>query len=67
MQSRPSVYWDAEPNALYTLLIEDLDILEEIGDVQFKHWIVTNIPGKTIQGGEGSRIWKWETWGGGLK
>jgi len=52
MQSRPSVYWDAEPNALYTLLIEDLDILEEIGDVQFKHWIVTNIPGNNVAAGD---------------
>ena len=48
IQKRPRVYWDADPNALYSLLIEDLDILGEIGDFQFKHWIVTNIPGKTV-------------------
>ena len=45
MVKRPTLYWDADPSALYMLLIEDLDILEDIGDVQFKHWLVTNIPG----------------------
>ena len=50
MQSRPIVEWDSDdPEALFLLLIEDLDILEAFGDVQFKHWIVTNIPGTNCQ------------------
>jgi len=52
MVKRPTLYWDADPSALYMLLIEDLDILEDIGDVQFKHWLVTNIPGNSVINGD---------------
>ena len=43
MLQEPSVHWDADPDALYTLIIEDNDI--EFFPVKFAHWLVTNIKG----------------------
>ena len=48
MQSRPKLSWDADPNELYFLMLEDNDVaLATSGGavVTGKHWIVTNIPG----------------------
>ena len=44
--SRPRLYWEAEPDTLYTVMIEDVDVLDVVaGGNTGKHWLVTNIPG----------------------
>ncbi|XP_023345333.1 putative odorant-binding protein A5 [Eurytemora carolleeae] len=48
--NRPSFKWNADPNALYTLLIEDNDI--ELGSIKYAHLLVTNIPGSNVYGGD---------------
>jgi len=58
MQRRPRLYWDADPEALYTLMIEDEDVLEVVSGgtyVTGKHWLVTNIPGTNVAAGD--EVW----------
>ena len=43
MIKKPNIDWNADPSALYTLLIEDVDI--ESQPFWYAHWLVTNIPG----------------------
>ncbi|XP_023340831.1 OV-16 antigen-like [Eurytemora carolleeae] len=47
---RPYFKWNADPDALYTLLIEDNDIV--LRPIKYAHWLVTNIPGSNVYGGD---------------
>lgn len=49
LQVRPEISFAADPNALYTLLIEDNDISSP--PIKFAHWFVTNIPGTNVSAG----------------
>ena len=51
----PTVKWEADPNALYTLIIEDNDI--PFFPVKFAHWLVTNIPGNNVAAGDILAAW----------
>jgi len=50
MIKKPNIGWNADPSALYTLLIEDVDI--ESQPFWYAHWLVTNIPGDDVYNGE---------------
>jgi len=55
MQSRPRLYWEADPSSLYMLIMEDEDVsLATSGGqkVHSKHWVVTNIPGSDVAAGD---------------
>ena len=43
MLKKPVLKWKNDPNALYTLLIEDNDITNQ--PIKYAHWLVTNIKG----------------------
>ena len=47
---KPTLTWNADPNALYTLLIEDNDITS--APIKWAQWLVTNIPGTLIPKGK---------------
>merc|ERR1711953_1553442 len=49
-QRRPWVWWNADPNALYTLMLEDNDITAI--PIKYAHWLVTNIPGNAVAFGD---------------
>ena len=62
---KPTLTWNADPNALYTLLIEDNDITS--APIKWAQWLVTNIPGTLIRGVNSintassiSRSWMWK-------
>ncbi|KAH8343864.1 hypothetical protein KR084_000561 [Drosophila pseudotakahashii] len=53
VKDQPSVEWDADPNALYTLVLTDPDAPSR-KDPKFRewhHWLVVNIPGNQIENG----------------
>jgi len=50
LQKKPTLKWIADPNALYTLLIEDNDIVTS--PIKYAHWLVTNIPGNDVNNGD---------------
>jgi len=53
LQRRPRLFWEAEPNTLYTVMIEDVDVLDVVGGGNTgKHWLVTNIPGNNVAAGD---------------
>jgi len=53
LQRRPRLFWEAEPNTLYTVMIEDVDVLDVVGGGNTgKHWLVTNIPGTNVAAGD---------------
>jgi len=47
---KPTLKWNADPSALYTLLIEDNDITS--APIKWAQWLVTNIPGSNVNNGE---------------
>ena len=50
--------WDADPNSLYTIIIEDNDIpffLPQV--VKFSFLVVTNIPGNNVAAGDTVAAW----------
>jgi len=54
VQKEPSVKWDADPNAFYTVVMNDPDA-QSRKDPKFRewhHWCVVNIPGSNVAGGE---------------
>jgi len=55
LQKKPTFKWKADPNALYTLLIEDNDIVDP--PIKYAHWLVTNIPGDDVANGEEVATW----------
>ena len=42
----PTAYWDADPNGLYTFMLEDEDI--DFLPIKLMHMMVTNIRGNFI-------------------
>ncbi|XP_055849017.1 protein D1-like [Episyrphus balteatus] len=50
VKNQPTVHWDAEENALYTLLMTDPDASEQFREV--RHWLVVNIPGNKVSEGQ---------------
>jgi len=50
MLKKPVLKWKNDPNALYTLLIEDNDITNQ--PIKYAHWLVTNIKGDDVYNGE---------------
>ncbi|XP_073969147.1 protein D2-like [Rhodnius prolixus] len=54
VKNQPSVEWDADPSALYTLCMTDPDAPSR-KDPKFRewhHWLVVNIPGSDVSKGE---------------
>ncbi|EDV43705.1 uncharacterized protein Dana_GF16395 [Drosophila ananassae] len=54
VKDQPKVVWDADPNALYTLILTDPDAPSR-QDPKFRewhHWLVVNIPGNQIENGQ---------------
>merc|ERR1712026_499512 len=55
LQRRPQLFWEADPNSLYLVMIEDVDVLEVVSagaPNTGKHWMVVNIPGNDVASGE---------------
>ncbi|XP_058812159.1 protein D3-like [Topomyia yanbarensis] len=54
VKDQPSVSWDADPNALYTLIMTDPDAPSRAKPKmrEWKHWLITNIPGSDVASGE---------------
>lgn len=54
VKNPPEVDWAADTNALYTLCMTDPDApsRKEPKFREWHHWLVVNIPGKNIKGGE---------------
>ncbi|XP_055849021.1 phosphatidylethanolamine-binding protein homolog F40A3.3-like [Episyrphus balteatus] len=50
VKDQPSVMWDADENALYTLMLVAPDVPEKIKDAL--HWLVVNIPGNDLSKGQ---------------
>ncbi|XP_055849023.1 phosphatidylethanolamine-binding protein homolog F40A3.3-like [Episyrphus balteatus] len=50
VKDQPSVSWDADENALYTLMLVSPDLPEMIKDVI--EWLVVNIPGNNVSKGQ---------------
>ena len=51
--SPPKVSWPADPSSLYTLILEDNDVLNSAtGPAKYWHWLVVNIPGCDVSAGE---------------
>ncbi|CAJ0923126.1 unnamed protein product, partial [Mesorhabditis belari] len=50
----PTVTWEAEPNALYSLIFIDPDApsRQKPRPGEFKHWLVINIPGNQVDKGD---------------
>ncbi|EDV48021.1 protein D2 [Drosophila erecta] len=53
VQNQPKVEWDADPNALYTLILTDPDApsRKEPKFREWHHWLVVNIPGNQVDNG----------------
>ncbi|XGW29472.1 hypothetical protein V3C99_008917 [Haemonchus contortus] len=51
--SKPSLSWNAEPEALYTVIMVDLDApsKKDPSLSEFLHWLVVNIHGQSINSG----------------
>lgn len=54
VQHQPTVDWDADENALYTLAMVDPDAPSRADpkDREVRHWLVANIPGSRIKEGD---------------
>ncbi|XP_067631171.1 protein D2-like [Eurosta solidaginis] len=54
VKTEPSMAWEAEPNAYYTLVMTDPDAPSRIEPKfrEFKHWLVTNILGNDVSKGD---------------
>lgn len=54
VQNQPNVSWDADPNALYTLIKTDPDAPSRSAPKfrEWHHWLVVNIPGNSVEKGE---------------
>ncbi|XP_058467298.1 protein D3-like [Malaya genurostris] len=54
VKHQPSVSWEAEPNALYTLIMTDPDAPSRVNPKlrEWKHWLVANIPGSDVASGD---------------
>nr|ABF18365.1 putative phosphatidylethanolamine-binding protein [Aedes aegypti] len=54
VKDEPSVSWEAEPGALYTLVMTDPDAptRAEPKMREWKHWVVINVPGSDVAAGE---------------
>lgn len=54
MKEQPTVTWDADPNAFYTLIMTDPDApsREDPKFGEWNHWLVVNIPGNRLSEGE---------------
>lgn len=54
VKEKPAVEWSAEPNDYYTLIMTDPDAPSRADPKfrEFKHWVVVNIPGNDVAGGE---------------
>ncbi|KAH8347166.1 hypothetical protein KR059_005954, partial [Drosophila kikkawai] len=53
VKDQPKVEWDAEPDALYTLILTDPDApsRKQPKYREWHHWLVVNIPGNQIENG----------------
>jgi len=51
MRTAPTVSWDAEAGALYTLILEDQDVNLPQGSFKYAHWMVSNIQGSNVSTG----------------
>ncbi|KAK9765896.1 hypothetical protein K7432_005420, partial [Basidiobolus ranarum] len=53
-QKQPSIHFDAEANAKYTLIFADPDAPSRSNHTlgEFRHWLVGNIPGNDIAKGD---------------
>ncbi|CAH2051987.1 unnamed protein product, partial [Iphiclides podalirius] len=54
VKDQPTVEWDAEPNAFYTVAMTDPDApsRKEPTFREWHHWLVGNVPGANVGGGE---------------
>lgn len=54
VKDKPTVQWDAEPSALYTVCMTDPDApsRKEPTYREWHHWLVGNVPGTAIEKGE---------------
>ncbi|KAG1666259.1 Phosphatidylethanolamine-binding F40A3.3 [Nymphon striatum] len=53
VKNMPSLHWDADSKAFYTLIMMDVDgVGMKDKRIQFLHWLVGNIPGYDIAKGE---------------
>ncbi|XP_062562284.1 protein D3-like [Armigeres subalbatus] len=54
VKEQPTVSWDAEPGALYTLVLTDPDApsREKPKMREWKHWVVVNVPESDVAAGE---------------
>ncbi|CAD6993264.1 protein D3 [Ceratitis capitata] len=54
VKNQPLVQWRAQPHTYYTLIMTDPDAPSRIEPKfrEFKHWLVTNIPGNDVSQGE---------------
>ncbi|XP_055903480.1 protein D3-like [Eupeodes corollae] len=50
VKDQPSLHWEADENALYTVLMTDPDASAEFSEV--RHWLVVNIPGNKVSEGQ---------------
>ncbi|KAH8381956.1 hypothetical protein KR009_001136 [Drosophila setifemur] len=53
VKDQPKVEWDADPDALYTLILTDPDAPSRKNPKfrEWHHWLVVNIPGNKIENG----------------
>lgn len=54
VKDQPTVSWEAEPGALYTLVMTDPDAPSRANPKmrEWKHWVVVNVPGSDVGAGE---------------
>lgn len=54
VKDKPTLKWNAEPNAFYTLLLVDPDAPSRTKPTyrEYLHWAIVNIPGDAIEQGE---------------
>lgn len=54
VKDQPTVSWEAEPGALYTLVMTDPDAPSRANPKmrEWKHWVVINVPGSDVASGE---------------
>jgi len=50
MQMKPTLSWVNQASDLYTVIIEDIDIINP--PIKYNHWLVTNIPGEDVYNGD---------------
>ncbi|CAK1590509.1 unnamed protein product [Parnassius mnemosyne] len=50
-KDQPTVSWDTEQNAFYTIVMTDPDVPSRATPIlgEFKHWLVGNIPGSKVK------------------